>query len=106
MRCFTSEQVLKMFRRYGYARVSTKDQNPERQYAALKLVGLGREDIYLDRFSGKDFERPEYEKLMKKLKKGDTLIVKSIDRLGRNYGEILEQWRRLTKEQDENPAFF
>ncbi len=93
-----SEQVLKMFRQYGYARVSTKDQNPERQYAALEMAGLGREDIYLEHFSGKDFERPEYEKLMKKLKKGDTLIIKSIDRLGRNYGEILEQWRRLTKE--------
>ena len=83
---------------YGYIRVSAKEQNPERQYVALEEQGIRRNNIFLDKISGKDFERPTYKKLLKKLKKSDVVVVKSIDRLGRNYGEILEQWRKLTKE--------
>ena len=84
--------------RYGYIRVSAKDQNPERQYIAMQEQKIDNKNIYLDRMSGQNFERPEYVKLLKQLKKGDLLVVKSIDRLGRNYGEILEQWRIITKE--------
>ena len=84
--------------RYGYIRVSTKDQNPERQLLAMQEQQITKEKIYLDKMSGQDFSRPQYVKLLKKLKKGDVLIIKSIDRLGRNYGEILEQWRKITKE--------
>ena len=87
-----------MRKRYGYIRVSAKEQNPERQYVALQEQGIGKKDIFLDKISGKDFERPAYKKLLKKLKKNDVVIVKSIDRLGRNYGEILEQWKKITKE--------
>ena len=82
---------------YGYARVSTKEQNEERQLIALREAGVER--IYVDKQSGKDFDRPQYRKLIRKLKKDDTLIIKSIDRLGRNYEEILEQWRVITKEK-------
>lgn len=85
-------------KRYGYVRVSAKDQNPERQYAALRECGISAKEIYTDKMSGKDFSRPAYQRLLKKLKRGDVLIIKSIDRLGRNYTEILEQWRKLTKE--------
>jgi len=85
-------------KKYGYVRVSSKDQNPERQLIAIKECGVGDKDIYLDKMSGKNFERPKYLKMLRRLKKGDLLIVKSIDRLGRNYGEILEQWRKITKE--------
>ena len=85
-------------RKYGYVRVSTKEQNPQRQLKALQEQDVLCEDIYLDQMSGKDFLRPQYQKLLRKLKKGDLLIIKSIDRLGRDYGEILEQWRRITKE--------
>ncbi len=84
--------------RYGYIRVSSKDQNPERQFLAMQEQQIEKSKIYMDQISGKDFLRPEYGKLLKKLKKGDVLTVKSIDRLGRNYGEILEQWRKITKE--------
>lgn len=84
--------------RYGYIRVSAKDQNPERQFLAMQEQQISKEKIYLDKMSGQDFSRPQYVKLLKKLKKGDVIIIKSIDRLGRNYGEILEQWRRITKE--------
>lgn len=84
--------------RYGYIRVSAKDQNPERQFLAMQEQQLVKEKIYMDKMSGQGFERPQYLKLLKKLKKGDTIIIKSIDRLGRNYGEILEQWRKITKE--------
>lgn len=82
---------------YGYIRVFTKDQNPERQFLAMQGRGISPKCIYLDKMSGKDFQRTGYQKLMKKLKKGDLLVVKSIDRLGRNYGEILEQWQRITR---------
>ena len=85
-------------KKYGYIRVSTKEQNPERQMIALQEYDIPKENIYLDQMSGKDFLRPQYQRLMKALRKGDLLVVKSIDRLGRNYGEILEQWRNITKE--------
>lgn len=84
--------------RYGYVRVSTKDQNPERQLLAMQKQKIRKENIYLDQISGQNFSRPQYGKLLKKLKKGDVIIIKSIDRLGRNYGEILEQWRKITRE--------
>ena len=84
---------------YGYARVSAKDQNEARQLIALKTFGICQTRIFLDKQSGRDFQRPQYQRLLKRLKKGDTLVVKSIDRLGRNYNEIIEQWRILTKER-------
>ncbi len=84
---------------YGYARISSRDQNERRQIIALQNFGIQRERIYVDRQSGKDFERVQYLRLLGKLGCGDVLVVKSIDRLGRNYGEILEQWRIITKEK-------
>ena len=84
---------------YGYVRVSSREQNEDRQLIALKEVGLTGKMIFLDKQSGKDFNRPQYKKLLRKLKKGDLLYVKSIDRLGRNYEEIQQQWRLLTKEK-------
>ncbi len=83
---------------YGYVRVSSADQNEERQLVAMAQEGIKQRNIFTDKQSGKDFERPEYLKLLEKLKEGDLLIVKSIDRLGRNYEEIIRQWRRITKE--------
>lgn len=83
----------------GYIRVSSHDQNEDRQLIALHEVGVQDADIYIDKQSGKDFERPQYKRLLRKLKRGDLLYVKSIDRLGRNYTEILEQWRILTKDK-------
>ena len=85
--------------RYGYIRVSSKDQNEARQLAALEEYNIPAGNLFLDKQSGKNFDRPNYKQLMKKLHPGDLLIVKSIDRLGRDYGEILEQWRIITKEQ-------
>lgn len=84
---------------YGYARVSTREQSEERQLIALTGFGIAESAIFVDKQSGKDFERTQYRRLMRKLKNGDTLVVKSIDRLGRNYEEILEQWRIITKEK-------
>lgn len=84
---------------YGYVRVSTKDQNESRQLAAMQEFGVSSNYIILDKQNGKNFDRPGYRRLMRKLKAGDTLVIKSIDRLGRNYDEILEQWRLLTKEK-------
>ena len=84
---------------YGYIRVSSRDQNEDRQLISLKEVGVTEKNIYLDKQSGKDFNRPQYRKLLRKLKKDDLLYIKSIDRLGRNYEEILQQWRVLTKEK-------
>lgn len=84
---------------YGYARISSRDQNERRQIIALQDFGIERERIYVDRQSGKDFERDQYMRLLRKLGCGDVLVVKSIDRLGRNYEEILEQWRIITKEK-------
>jgi len=82
---------------YGYVRVSSKDQNEDRQLIALAEYNLSEKNIFMDKQSGKDFDRPEYKRLIKKLKKGDCLYVKSIDRLGRNYKEIMEQWQIITK---------
>ncbi len=85
---------------YGYVRVSAKDQNVERQIDAMHKAGLQDKRIFIEKQSGKDFERPVYLRLMKKLKPGDVLYIKSIDRLGRNYNEILEQWRVITNEME------
>lgn len=85
---------------YGYVRVSTKDQNEARQMIAMDEFGVARKNVYLDKQSGKDFNRPEYQRLVRRLRRGDTLVIKSIDRLGRNYDEIIEQWRILTKEKE------
>lgn len=84
---------------FGYVRVSTKEQNTDRQLAAMIESGVNLKNIFIDKQSGKDFDRPAYKKMMKKFKKDDLLIIKSIDRLGRNYDEILEQWRIITKER-------
>ena len=84
---------------YVYIRVSTKEQNEDRQRVAMHKFGIAERNLFMDKQSGKDFERPQYEKLIKKLKPGDTLVVKSIDRLGRNYEEILDQWRIITREK-------
>ena len=85
---------------YGYARVSTINQHLDRQIDELHKVGLLDSQIYVDKESGKDFNRTNYKKLLKKVKSGDVLFVKSIDRLGRNYNMILDEWRILTKEKD------
>ncbi len=82
---------------FGYVRVSTKDQNEARQMMALNDVEIPKQNIFIDKQSGKDFERPMYRKMLRKLKEDDLLYIKSIDRLGRNYEEILEQWRVLSK---------
>lgn len=82
---------------YGYARVSSRDQNLDRQIIALKDAGVLEENIFIDKQSGKDFNRPSYQKLVETVTDGDCLLIKSIDRLGRNYEEILEQWRVITK---------
>ncbi len=84
---------------YGYIRVSSRDQNEDRQVIALYEVGVHGKNIYTDKQSGKDFDRPQYKKLLRKMKRDDLLCIKSIDRLGRNYEEILQQWRVLTKEK-------
>lgn len=83
----------------GYVRVSTKEQNLDRQLTAMREFGVPEKQIYREKISGKDFERPVYQCLLKTIKPGDTLVIKSIDRLGRNYEEILEQWRVITKEK-------
>lgn len=84
---------------YGYVRVSTKEQNEDRQLIALQEYRVPEKNIYMDKLSGKDFNRPQYQKLLKKLRPGDVLVIKAIDRLGRNYDEILLQWRVITKEK-------
>lgn len=84
---------------YAYIRVSSRDQNEDRQKNAMVEYGIAPGNIYMDKQSGKDFERPGYQRLLRKLKTGDTIVIKSIDRLGRNYDEILEQWRLLTKQK-------
>ena len=85
---------------YGYVRVSSLDQNEERQMVEMRQLGIAEENIYKDKQSGKDFNRPMYQKLLRKLKKGDVLYIMSIDRLGRNYEEIQSQWRFLTREKE------
>jgi DNA invertase Pin-like site-specific DNA recombinase len=88
-----------MAQTYGYIRVSSREQNEDRQLIAMQGFGVQAKHIFFDKQSGKDFNRLAYKRLMKKIKPGDTLVVKSIDRLGRNYDEILEQWRIITKEK-------
>ena len=85
---------------YGYVRVSSRDQHTDRQMDAMSAYQIPEKNIFVDRQSGKDFERPAYRRMIRKLKKGDVLVVKSIDRLGRNYDEILVQWRKITKEKE------
>lgn len=87
---------------YGYIRVSTKEQNEDRQVRAMQEYGVPTKYVYLDKQSGKNFERPAYKKLLRKLKPDDTVVISSIDRLGRNYEELLEQWRLITKEKQAN----
>ena len=84
---------------YGYIRVSSRDQNEDRQLIAMQELHISSSNIYTDKQSGKDFNRPQYRRLLRKLRRDDLLYIKSIDRLGRNYAEILEQWRILTKEK-------
>lgn len=84
---------------YGYIRVSSRDQNEDRQMIALQEMSVKENNIFMDKQSGKDFERPQYKRMVRRLQKDDLLYIKSIDRLGRNYAEILEQWRILTKEK-------
>lgn len=83
---------------YGYARVSTRDQNEDRQIVAMMEEGIPRKSIYIDKMSGKDFDRPMYKRLKRRLREGDVLYIKSLDRLGRNYEELQEQWRVITKD--------
>ena len=85
--------------KYGYARVSSKEQNEDRQVIAFHEMGLSDSEIYIDKQSGKDFNRPKYKKLIRKLKKDDLIYIKSIDRLGRNYEDIIEQWKIITKDK-------
>lgn len=85
-------------RKHGYARVSTKEQNEARQIAALKEFGIAERDIYIDKISGKNFDRPEYHRLLNVIREGDLVVVLSLDRLGRNYTEVQEQWRYITNE--------
>lgn len=84
---------------YGYVRVSSTDQNEDRQMIALSEVGVSKKNIFMDKMSGKDFDRPQYQKLLKKLKPGDLLYILSIDRLGRNYEEIQKQWRIIPRKR-------
>ena len=86
-------------RTYGYIRVSTKEQNEDRQRIAMRECGIPECNVYSDRQSGKDFDRPGYREVVSKLQKGDTFVIKSLDRLGRNFDEILEQWRLITVEK-------
>ena len=89
-----------MGRTYGYIRVSSSDQNESRQYMAMYQQGISENHLFIDKLSGKDFRRPQYRTMLRQLKPGDILCVTSIDRLGRNYEEILQQWRLLTKERE------
>ncbi|MBR6268138.1 MAG: recombinase family protein [Selenomonadaceae bacterium] len=84
---------------YAYGRVSTKEQHVDRQVIAFRKVGVKPENFFLDKISGKDFERPAYKAMIRKLKEGDTLVIKSIDRLGRSYEDTINQWRYITKEK-------
>ena len=89
-------------RLYAYGRVSTREQNLDRQMIAFQALGVPPENIFVDKQSGKDFDRPAYQKMLAILESGDTLTIKSIDRLGRNYEEIIDQWRYITKEKRVN----
>jgi DNA invertase Pin-like site-specific DNA recombinase len=93
------EREVQVLRQYGYIRVSTREQNEDRQLIALQEMGVAGENLYMDKQSGKDFNRPQYKRLLKKIRPGDLLYIKSIDRLGRNYEEIQNQWRVITKDK-------
>ncbi len=84
---------------YGYARVSTREQNEDRQLIALREMGVPDSNIFIDKLSGKNFERPQYKRLLRRLNSNAVLYIKSIDRLGRNYSDLSEQWRIITKEK-------
>lgn len=84
---------------YGYVRVSTREQNEARQVIAMRAFGVAEENLFIDKQSGRDFNRPQYRRLLRRLKAGNTLVIKSIDRLGRNYDEIIAQWRIITREK-------
>ena len=84
---------------YGYVRVSSKDQCEDRQILALREFQVPERNIFMDKLSGKDFNRPQYRRMIRRIREGDVLVIKSIDRLGRNYEEILEQWRMITKDK-------
>ena len=84
--------------KYGYLRVSSKDQNLDRQYAALTSYHIPKRNMFVDKMSGKDFERKAYQKMIRSVRRGDLIIIKSIDRLGRNYNDIMKEWRKITKE--------
>lgn len=101
MRVFYNKALIKEEKMaiYAYVRVSTREQNEDRQMLAMREMKIPEQNIYMDKLSGKDFNRPMYKKLMKRLREDDVLYIKSIDRLGRNYEEILEQWRVITKEK-------
>ena len=99
MNLYKARKGMAQMATYGYVRVSTREQNEDRQIIALHEVNVEDNAIFMDKQSGKDFERPQYKRLVRRLKKDDVLYIKSIDRLGRNYGEILEQWRILTREK-------
>lgn len=99
MRIKTLRREISMAEQYGYIRVSTKDQNEDRQIIALSSCNIPKKNLFIDKQSGKDFNRPAYQRMLRRLGPGDILILKSIDRLGRNYEEILEQWRVITKEK-------
>ena len=88
-----------MGRSFGYIRVSSTDQHEDRQRIAMQEIGISESCIYMDKQSGKDFNRPKYSSMFRRIKEGDTIYIKSIDRLGRNYEDILEQWRKITKEK-------
>ena len=85
---------------YGYVRVSTKDQNEDRQLIAMEPFNISSKNLYMDKQSGKDFNCPAYQRLLKRVRRGDTIVIKSIDRLGRNYNEIIQQWQVITKEKE------
>ena len=95
----TPEKNRRPARVFGYARVSSRDQNLARQVDALTAFGIDERSLFCDKASGKDFLRPSYQKLVRRMRPGDVLVVKSIDRLGRSYEDIIEEWRRLTKER-------
>ena len=95
----TLEEIAFDGKMYGYARVSSRDQNLDRQIDALSEYGVPQNNVFTDKVSGKDFKRPRYKALMRKLEEGDVLVIKSIDRLGRNYEEILDEWRSITKKR-------
>lgn len=95
----TAEKSERVPQRFGYCRVSSSEQSIDRQLISLSAFQIPKRNLYIDRQSGKDFDRPAYKRLLKRVKKGDVMIVKSIDRLGRNYADLMEQWRIITKDK-------